>query len=76
MIFVRGRRLAAAAIVLGVRVRRFFREESGIDHYVALSIGVAISGAVGYAIYQWGTPFITNYLTTQGGNITKGITVP
>lgn len=69
-------RLAAATLVLGSRIRRFLREEAGIDHYVALGIGVAISGAIGYAVYQWGTPFITDYLTTQGGNITKGITVP
>lgn len=69
-------RLAAAAFVTRGRIRRFLREENGIDHYVALSIGVAISGAIGYAVYQWGTPFITGYLNTQGGHITTGITVP
>lgn len=69
-------RLAAAALVLKVRAQRFVQEEAGLDHYVALAIGVAISGAIGYAVYQWGTPFITNYLNTQGGNITGGITVP
>lgn len=69
-------RWVAAAYTLKLRTQSFLREEAGVDHYVALAIGVAISGAIGYAIYQWGTPFITGYLNAQGSNITSGITVP